>query len=181
MPFLLLALALAAVLVLSVLLLPLSLVQRYRVGTARRFARGWFATLNLSALVASTALFLTGAAVTSMWVPEAFTYTLMGLGAGCLLGVLGLALSRWESTPRGLHYTPNRWLVLGLTLVVTVRVIYGFWRSWQAWRSGLTGGPWLIESGVAGSLAAGAVVLGYYSTYWAGVRRRIGRARRGLR
>jgi hypothetical protein len=34
------------------------------------------------------------------------------------------------------------------------------------------------DSGVAGSMAAGAVVLGYYLVYWFGVRRRFKRIRR---
>lgn len=163
------------VLVAVIVLMPVTLIQRYRVGTARRLARGWVATLNLLALVLSTGMFLTGAAVTNAWVPDAFKYALMGLAGGGALGVIGLALSRWESTPRTLHYTPSRSLVLAITLLVTSRVLYGFWRSWHAWRSALDGTDWLAASGVAGSLAAGAVVLGYYLVYWAGVRRRLRR------
>ena len=171
MPLLLLLFLFLPLLV--IVLLPVSLVQRYRVGTARRLARGWVVTLNLVALVLSTGMFVTGAAVTTVWVPGALSYALAGLAAGGVLGLTGLALSRWEATPRALHYTPNRWLVLGITLVVTSRVLYGFWRGWQAWRSAADGTLWLAVSGVAGSLAAGAVVLGYYLVYWAGVRRRL--------
>ena len=52
---------------------------------------------------------------------------------GCLLGLLGLALTRWEHTPRALHYTPNRWLILIITLVVSARLLYGIWRIWHGW------------------------------------------------
>ena len=168
MPLVLLALALLLLLPLFVLLLPLSLVQRYRAGTARRPARGWVVTLNLLALALSTGIFLATAAMTSLWVPDAFLYTLLGLAAGGVLGLLGLATTRWEATHPSLHFTPNRWLVLALLLVVTSRIVYGFWRSWEAWRS--TGAGWLAEAGVAGSMAAGALVLGYALTYWLGVR-----------
>jgi hypothetical protein len=34
-------------------------------------------------------------------------------------------------------------------------------------------GWWAAESGLGGSLAAGAVVFAYYLTYWLGVRRRL--------
>jgi hypothetical protein len=54
-------------------------------------------------------------------------------------------------------------------------VAYGFWRSWHAWRAGIEGGSWYVAAGVAGSMAAGAVVLGYYFSYWFGVRRRLRR------
>ena len=158
-----------------VALIPLSLVQRYRMGTSRQRARGWLATINLGALALSVTLFLAGAAVTSFWVPDAFTYTTAGLATGILLGIAGLRLTRWEPMAGSLHYTPNRWLVLGITLVVTVRVMYGFWRGWQTWRAGVEGASWLAAAGVAGSMAAGAVVLGYYLAYWIGVRRRFRR------
>ncbi len=174
---LLLALALALIALLAaVALMPLALVQRYRVGTSRRQARRWIVTVNLVGIALSAGMFLTGAALTSVWVPDAFRYAVMGLTGGCALGVVGLWLTRWEVSARALHYTPNRWLVLAITLVVTVRIAYGFWRSWQAWR--LAGGDtsWIAASGVAGSLAAGAVVLGYYLVFWFGVRRRLARA-----
>ena len=134
-------------------------------------------TLNLIGLLVSTVLFLLTAAVTSRWVSDAFRYALVGLAAGCALGVVGLVLTRWEPGSRSLYYTPNRWLVLGLTLIVTARICYGFLRTWHAWQAAYDHKSAIAASGVAGSLAAGAVVLGYYLTYWAGVRRRLRRHR----
>jgi hypothetical protein len=176
-PLLLLAAVLLFVIVFSVVLLPLSLVQRYRVGSARRAARGWMVALNLAGLCVSTLVFLLTAAFTNTWVPDAFRYAVMGLAIGSLLGLVGLVLTRWEVGARSLHYTPNRWLVLGITLVVSARILYGFWRTWHAWRSAYEHTAVIAASGVAGSLAAGGVVLGYYVIYWAGVRRRIKRHR----
>lgn len=169
MPAVLLAVALLLLVVLLLLLAP---VLRYRAGTARRRARGWVATLNLTGLLISTVLFLTGAGLASLWVSRAFTYSALGLLGGIALGVLGLRLSRWENEPHSLHYTPNRWLVLGVTSVVTARLFFGFWRAWRTWREAPGGTDWLVAFGVAGSMAAGAVVLGYYLAYWIGVRRR---------
>ena len=176
MPILAALAVLLLVLVLGVVLIPISLVQRYRVGTSRQRARGWLATANVVAIGISTALYLAGAAVTTIWIPRAFPYTLAGLAAGALLGLLGLALTRWE---RGveLHFTPNRWLVLAILLAVTGRIAYSIWRAWESWQSGMAGGSWVVDAGAAESLAAGAVVLGYYLTFWSGVRRRIHRHR----
>ena len=157
------------------LLIPVSLIQRYRVGTSRQRARGWLAGLNLAGLALSMVLFLLSAAITSIWVPEALSYTAGGLATGALLGLLGLWLTRWEPSAGTLHYTPNRWLVLAITLTVTLRIGYGFWRGWESWRAGISGGSWFVASGLAGSLAAGAIVLGYYLVYWIGVRRRLRR------
>ena len=172
MPLLVFGFALVVILA-AIAFTPLALVQRYRLGTARRRARGWSATVNVAGFAFSSGLFLAAAGITSLWVPNALTLTLAGFVSGCLLGAVGLALSRWESAPGSLHYTPNRWLVLGVTLLVTARLAFGFWRSWHAWHVTPDYGSWAAESGVAGSLAAGAVVLGYYLTYWLGVRRRL--------
>lgn len=156
-------------------LIPVSLVQRYRMATSRQRARGWLAAVNLAGLLLSAVLFLASAAVTSVWIPNALAYTAAGLAAGCLLGIVGLRLTLWEPSPGALHYTPNRLLVLGITLVVTARLVYGFWRGVHAWRAGM-----FSDSGVAGSMAAGALVLGYYLAYWFGVRRRFRRSAGGL-
>ncbi|MBA2303452.1 MAG: DUF1453 domain-containing protein, partial [Acidobacteria bacterium] len=162
-----------------VALIPVSIIQRYRMGTSRQRARGWLTTLNVIGLSLSAILFLTSAAFTSIWVPQALTYTAAGLAGGCVLGIVGLGLTRWEPAAGSLHYKPNRLLVLGITLVITARLFYGFWRGWHAWRAGVEGASWLAAAGVAGSMAAGAVVLGYYLTYWIGVRRRLRRQVRG--
>ena len=175
MPLIVAALVLVAVLALSVLLLPLSLIQRYRVGTRRRPARGWVTALNLAGVTISSALFLLSAALISPWFPGAFSYAALGLLAGCVLGIAGLLMTRWETTAGGLHYTPHWVLVLSLTLVITGRLAYGLWRGWHTWSSAPDTTSWLQVSGAAGSLAAGAAVLGYYLVYWAGVRRRMRR------
>jgi hypothetical protein len=158
-------------------LLPFSLVLRYRASTARRQARGWVAAINVVAFSLSATLFLVTAATTSLWIPHAFTYTLWGLAGGSLLGLLGLALSRWETSERGMHYTPNRWLILALLVIVASRMAFGLWRAWHAWHTTPGDRSWLAASGAAGSLGAGAVVLGYFLTYNAGVWRRIKRHR----
>jgi hypothetical protein len=155
-------------------LTPVMLIQRYRVGTARRLARPWMATLTFVSMLFSMVFFLAGAAVTTYWMPSAFSAAATGLAAGCVLGVLGLALTRWEPTARTLHYTPNRWLVLMLTLLVSGRVIYGFWRSWTIAQSTFYDTAVVVNAfGVPESLAAGATVLGYHLVYSAGLRWRI--------
>jgi hypothetical protein len=153
--------------------IPFLLVLRYRLGVARRPARVWIVTINVLSLLASTALFLWVAALTNFWVPNAFRYSLIGFVTGVLLGMLGLRLTRWERTPRALYYTPSRSLVLLITLAVSVRLLYGLWRIWHAWRSTGADDSWLASAGIPGSMAVGALVLGYYFTYFAGVGWRI--------
>jgi hypothetical protein len=172
---------LLAVVVLAVIaLIPISIVQRYRMGTARRLARGWVATLNLVALTFSAVLVLISAALTSVWVSDALRFTAMGLAAGMLLGAIGIWLTRWEAAPQALHYTPPRLLVLLVTSIVTARILFGFWRTWRLWESGTVRPAWFVGAEVAGTMAAGAVVLGYYLAFWFGVRHRLARHRRRI-
>ena len=170
MPLLILVVLLPLVLI---ALMPLILIQRYRVGTARRVARPWMATLNVALMVFSVFCFLAGAVVTAVWVPNAFTGAAAGVTLGAGLGLVGLMLTRWEPTAAALHYTPNRWLVLVVTFLVSARVLYGLWRSWTVADAGVDGAPMVLAFGIPESLAAGGTVIGYYLAYGLGVRRRI--------
>lgn len=170
-------LAALAVIFFFILSIPFLLVVRYRVGTSRRPASRWIANINVVSLLASIALFLWIAALTNFWVPGAFRASLIGFISGVLLGFFGLKVTRWEPTPRALYYQPNRWLVLLITLAVVARMIYGLWRIWHAWRTTGHDSSWLASAGIPGSIAVGALVLGYYFTYFAGVRWRISAAR----
>ena len=179
MPLLLLLLLLPAVII---VLTPLLLVQRYRAGSARREARPWVTAMSIAAMAFSAVFFLASAAFTTIWIPHALTGAVMGMGAGLCLGVVGSLLTRWEPGVRSFHYTPNRWLVLLVTLIVSARVAYGLYRSFEAASAGLSGGHLVNAFGVPESLAAGAVVIGYYLAYNVALRRRIARwQRRALR
>lgn len=156
-------------------LIPFSLIQRFRMGTMRRRALGWVIGLNAFGTLLSVLFFLVSAAIATRWVPGTLTYTAAGIGGGAAAGALGLALTRWEAAAGRLYYTPNRWLVLAITLVVTGRLFYGFYRSYEAWQATLDRMTWVAVSGVATSMSAGAIVLGYYLVYWFGVRRRLRR------
>ena len=163
-------------------LLPLLLIQRYRAGKARRQARPWVATVNIAVLTFSAVFFLLSAAFTNFWVPRAVVGAATGLAAGLLLGGIGLLATRWEATPSSLHYTPNHLLVLLVTLIVSARVAYGLFRSFEVARAGMTGAALIDAFGVAESLAAAGAVMGYYLAYNIGLRWRIRRwERRPLR
>ena len=170
MPLLILVVLLPLVVI---ALMPLILIQRYRVGTARRLARPWMAALNVVLMASSVICFLAGAALTAVWVPNAFTGAAAGVAVGAGLGLVGLVLTRWEPTAAALHYTPNRWLVLVMTSVVFARVLYGFWRSWTVAQAGVSGTAMMLAFGIPESLAVGGTVIGYYTAYAFGVRRRI--------
>src|SRR5262245_11566955 len=172
----LVALAIVLLLPLAVVaLMPLILFQRYRAGSRRRMARSWVARVNVYAMVMSAVLFLVSAAIIGIWVPAAVVSAAEGMTVGAALGVFGLWSSRWERTDQSLHYTPNRWLVLGITLLVAAKILYGLLRGLLSFDSAADHASIISSFGVAGSLAVGAVVVGYYLAYAIGVRRRVRR------
>lgn len=151
---------------LLLVLLPFGIWQRYRTGTARRRASRWLVRLNAWLLMASAALFALSAWVTGHWVEHALTYASAGLLLGAVIGIVGAWSTRFELTPDGrLHYTPNRWLVLALTLLVIARIALGMW---QLWRTPPLGETTLLETLLAehGNLfGVGGVLLGYALAY----------------
>jgi hypothetical protein len=152
----------------------LSLALRYRAGTARRQARSWVASLNVWATSFSAVFFLSFTLLLSFWVGSAFRFALIGMSTGGILGLLGLALTRWEGRPEGLFYTPNRWLAVLVTLAIAARFIYGWWHATHFGSSAPGDRHWLITaSGTQLSVAVAAGLIGYYLVYSIGVRLRM--------
>ncbi len=172
MPLLILPLAILFVLAFWLLLLPLSLWQRYRFGKARRRAWPWLVRFNAWGLLLSAVVYLATMAITNYWWPGALGYAAAGIGAGAALGGMGLLLSRFERAPQGLFYTPNAWLVLALTIVVAARIALGFvelWRHWQG-RESLAMIPVIDHASL---FAVAGLLIGYYLVYTWGLRSRL--------
>lgn len=175
MPVLVIPLLLVAMLALWLVLLPLTLWQRYRLGKARRLARRWQVALNAWSLLASVAFFLAMGAVSTVWWPGSLDYAAAGLGMGALVGGLGLAITRFETTPQGMFYRPNPWLVLALTLVVAARIALGFVQIYRQWRGGGTE-TFLAVMDHASLLSVAGLLLGYYLIYAWGLKWRLARS-----
>jgi hypothetical protein len=173
MPFLLLILLLLLPL-LWVVLLPLSLWQRYRYGRARRLARGWVLRINAWGLLLSAVVFLVATAVSLVWWPDSLLHAGLGLAIGVALGAAGVWLTRWEVAPQGVFYQPNAWLVLALLGVVAARLALGFFQLARHWQSDAS--PAVAAWTGHGSLVAVAgLLLGYYLAYAWGVKWRVAR------
>jgi len=154
----------------------LSLALRYRAGTVRRQARRWVASLNLWMTGLSTVCLLAFSMLLSFWVGSAFRFALIGMGIGGILGLLGLALTRWESRPEGLFYTPNRWLAFIIVFAIAARVAYGWWRATHSDSVATADQHSLITaSGTQLSLAVATGLIAYYLVYSIGVRLKITR------
>jgi len=90
-PIILFALLVFVLLALAGVIL-LSLVLRYRAGTARRRARPWAASLNVWLTGFSTVFFLSFTLLLSFWIGSAFRFVLIGLACG------GILAPAWFST-----------------------------------------------------------------------------------
>ncbi len=152
----------------------LSVALRYRAGTARRQARRWVAKLNVWMTSFSAVFFLSFTLLISFWIGSAFRFALIGMCFGGLLGLLGLAMTRWESQRDGLFYTPNRWLAVLVTLAIVARLVYGWWRATHSGSSAPGNQHSLITASATQlSLAVAAGLIGYYLVYSIGVRLRM--------
>jgi hypothetical protein len=174
-PLIILALLVFVLLALAGVVL-LSLAVRYRAGTARRQARRWVASLNMWVTSFSALFFLSFTLLLSFWVGSAFRFALIGMAFGGILGLVGLAMTRWESQPEGLFYTPSRWLALLVTLAIAARFGYGWWRATHSGSPSSGDQHWLIAaSGTQLSVAVAAGLIAYYLVYSIGVRLRVTR------
>jgi len=172
-PLIILALLVFVLLALAGVVL-LSLAVRYRAGTARRQARRWVASLNVWVTSFSALFFLSFTLLLSFWVGSAFRFALIGMAFGGILGLVGLAMTRWESQPEGLFYTPSRWLALLVTLAIAARFVYGWWRATHSGSPPSGDQHWLIAaSGTQLSVAVAAGLIAYYLVYSIGVRLRM--------
>lgn len=160
-----------ALLALWLVLLPLLLWARYRNGKARRRAQGWAIRVNAWLLAASVPMLLLGAWVMTHWHEAALVETAIGLLLGVLLGIVSVWLTRFEPDATGFHYTPNRWLVLTLTLLLAARIVAGFVVGWQRIGTGPDAPTALLDA--SGLLAIAGVLLGYALAYTWGLRARL--------
>ena len=175
MPIILFALLLFVLLAFSGVVL-LSLALRYRAGTARRQGRPWVATMNVWATGLSAVLFLFFTFLISFWLGPTLPFALTGMGFGGLFGLVGLAVTRWESQPEGLFYTPSRWLALLITFAIISRFAYGWWHAMHHGSNAAGEQNGLMSvSGTHLSFGVGAGFIGYYLVYAIGVRLRVTR------
>lgn len=151
------------------LLLPLVLRQRYRQGHARRRAYRWLLRVNAWGFLVSLAGFIATAWLATLWSPPALHDAALGACVGVLLGLIGIALTRFELRADGMHYTPNRWMALVLTLLVAARIAAGLWWSWERLAGTPPATPLAHALQAGGVWAVGGMLLGYAATYAWGV------------
>jgi hypothetical protein len=89
-----------------------------------------------------------------------------GAIAGIGLGILGLKLTKFETTPTGACYTPSAHLGIALSTVLVLRIVYRFIQTSQSVNTGAP--PASYSSSPMTLLIFGALAL-YYITYAIGL------------
>ena len=89
-----------------------------------------------------------------------------GAVAGIGLGILGLKLTKFETTPTGVFYTPSAHLGIALSTVLVLRIAYRFIQASPAVSTGAPPGSY--SSSPMTLLIFGALAL-YYITYAIGL------------
>lgn len=176
---LLLPLLVLGIAALWALLLPVSLIQRYRFGRKRRRVLGWANSVNAWLLLVSLLAFFISAWLSTRWLPDAMWLAVAGVAAGCVLGIVNLAISRSDVEAGRFHITPNAVLVLGLTLLVAARIVLGLW---QLYEHGFQLHPMQREAArflrPDSLFALGGLLLGHYFAWCWGLRIKLRRALR---
>lgn len=169
---LLLPLLILAIVALWALLLPISLIQRYRFGRKRRRVQGWVVSGNAWLVLVSVAAFFIGAWMASRWLVDAPSMAGAGFAAGIVLGIINLMISRSEVEAGRFFITPNALLVLALTVLVAGRILLGFWQlyehGFQLHPVAREGEPWLLRP--SSLFAFGGLLLGHYFAWCWGLR-----------
>jgi len=94
-----------------------------------------------------------------------------GLAGGAMLGLYGLRLTRFETTPQGQYYTPHGMLGLGLTALLLGRLAYRFGVLLPlADGSAVATDPAVLQRSPLTFALAGLLV-GYYLCYQVGLLR----------
>jgi len=95
-----------------------------------------------------------------------FAGLVAGLAPGAALGLYGMHLTRFETTPEGRFYTPNPYIGVGVTLVFMGRVAYRMLVLSTANAQPGTQ-PQLLQSPL--TFFVFGLLAGYYMTYFYGV------------
>lgn len=89
-----------------------------------------------------------------------------GLVPGAILGLVGLRLTRFESTPQGRFYTPNAYMGVGLTILLAARIGYRYIMLSNVQGHSSTQ-PMRFQSPLTYFIFA--LLMGYYIAYYTGI------------
>ena|SRR5258706_4684349 len=142
------------------------LYSRYRKLMSRQKSRAW---RHWTAAIFFPSI-LVLLAVTSLVHPLSEAALAGGIVIGAVLSHFGLRLTRFESTPEGIYFTPNARIGIVLSLLLVARIAYRFYEMW--------GVPMVARQGQMQdftrsplTLVIIGMLLAYYAAYAIGILR----------
>lgn len=157
------------------LLVPLAARQAYRVGAARNPEGSWAATALVASFVVAAAALAGAGAELGRLAAKAQPAVMGALVIGVLVGLLAYTLSAWQNHRGVVYFHPNQRVTLVIASLTLLRVGYGLWRLYSAPGVPAVDRRWMTSVGIAGTLAAAALLTGYGLGFWGAVRVRIAR------
>lgn len=96
---------------------------------------------------------------------------LVGLAAGAALAYVGLRLTRFDSMPGGIFYTPNGYIGAILSTLLLSRIVYRFQVIYPAFQAAQAddANPFAAFQRSPLTFALFGIVVGYYLAYYAGL------------
>jgi hypothetical protein len=138
-----------------------SIYRRLRRNIGRQKLRP---TRHIVSIIILSALSLTLFSLSEL-LPKLLSGIGVGLAVGAGLGVIGLRLTKFETTAEGHFYTPDARIGVALTLVFLGRVIYRFWALRHLIGEAQTPPP--FKSAL--TFLTFGLLAGYYIVFYAGL------------
>jgi hypothetical protein len=147
------------------ILLPLfafSLYRRVRRNIGRQPLRATQLKVRIAILMMVTLLITTSLARGA----DLLLWLALGAAGGSALALWGVQLTRFESSPQGIFYTPNAYLGIAVSLLLIARIVY---RIVQMGPSLQSPQAMSIYAGTPMTMGLFGLVIGYYLAYCAGL------------
>jgi hypothetical protein len=140
-------------------------VSRIRRSIGRQVVTTWRVVVRVG-IYAVLTLFLAGSMLLLGINMAALGALFGGLVLGALLGLFGLHLTRFETTPEGRFYTPNPYMGAGVSFLLVARLAYRYLAYSSAATAAQTN-PQLAFSPL--TMLFFGLLAGYYIAYFIGV------------
>jgi hypothetical protein len=120
------------------------------------------------ALLSLVTLFLV---LRGLYSPNLAAAGVVGLATGAALAYVGLRLTRFDSMPGGIFYTPNGYIGAILSALLLSRIVYRFQVIYPAFQAAQAddANPFAAFQRSPLTFALFGIVIGYYLAYYAGL------------
>lgn len=142
-------------------LLAFSIYRRVRRNIGRQPLRATQLKIRIAILAVATFLITTNLARGA----DLLMWMAIGAAAGVAIAFWGVKLTRFESSPQGIFYTPNAYLGIAVSLLLVARIVYRLVQIGPAMQSPQA----MAMYSTPLTMGLFGLVIGYYVAYCAGL------------